>query len=249
MRDITAYAKNYIEQPFEEVLVHYRKKKILELINKYEHKRILEIGCGLDPFFNCFRDFEKLVILEPSTYFYENAKTILLNDKRLIPKVNIINNYLENCINELAEFNFDFILVSGLLHEIKNVSSFLKNLRLILTENTTIHVNVPNANSFHRILALEMGLINSVFKMSETNLRLEQQIVFDSHSLSELIIEHGYKIINSGSYFIKPFTHKQMAELKVSQIIDEKLLDGLFNMAKYMPELGAEIFIEFKIND
>ena len=50
-------------------------------------------------------------------------------------------------------------------------------------------------------------------------------------------------------YFIKPFTHKQMFEMLETKIIDEKVLEGLYGMTKYMPNLGSEIFIEFKLND
>ena len=35
----------------------------------------------------------------------------------------------------------------------------------------------------------------------------------------------------------------------MNKIIDENTLDGLYKMAKYLPDLGSEIFIEFKIND
>lgn len=57
----------------------------------------------------------------------------------------------------------------------------------------------------------------------------------------------GVSILDKGSYFIKLFSHKQMCELFKSGYIDENLLNGLENMIKYMPNLGAEIFINFKI--
>ena len=94
-----------------------------------------------------------------------------------------------------------------------------------------------------------MGLINSVFEMSDTNLKFQQQRVFDLALLSSLIVDHKFKIIDSGSYFIKPFTHQQMSEMMENNIIDLKVLDGFYKMIKYMPDLGSEIFIDFKIDD
>ena len=40
-----------------------------------------------------------------------------------------------------------------------------------------------------------------------------------------------------------------MYELIENKIIDDKILDGLYKMTKYIPNMGSEIFIEFKIND
>lgn len=249
MRNLDNYSKKYEAHPFEDLQVEYRKKNMLELLQNLKHKTILEVGCGLEPFFSCFDDFDKLIIVEPSVIFYENAKKIVENDLHLKSRVVLINEYIENVLAELSSFNFDIVLISGLLHEIQNGDLILENLRKILRPDTVVHANVPNANSFHRLLAFEMGLIDSVFQMSGTNIQLQQQNVYDLNSLSELVQKQGYKIISSGSYFVKPFTHKQMSEMIDNKIIDEKVLDGLFKMIKYMPGLGSEIYVNFILND
>lgn len=247
MRNIANYTENYIEQPFEDIQVAFRKKKVLELIKKQKHKTILEVGCGLDPFFNCYDNFDKLVIVEPSVNFYENATTTIKKNSKLVSRVVVINDYMESSISELQEYDFDFVIISCLLHEIENVSSFLDKLHYFIKKNTIVHIDVPNANSFHRVLAYEMGLIESVFEMSANNLLFQQQRVFDMASLSDLIIKHGFEIIDSGTYFLKPFTHEQMSQMLESKIIDEKVLNGFYRMTQYMPDLGSEIYIEFKI--
>jgi len=65
----------------------------------------------------------------------------------------------------------------------------------------------------------------------------------------ELLTSSGFQVLESGTYFIKPFSHKQMSELIESKIIDVKVLDGLYKMTGYMPDLGSEIYAEFKIHD
>ncbi|MCF8380675.1 MAG: class I SAM-dependent methyltransferase [Bacteroidales bacterium] len=249
MNDLIDYTDNYYKQPYENIEAAYRKRKVVELIERQKHNCILEVGCGLDPFFNYFKNFNKLVILEPSTPFYLNALDKISNDKNLSSTVIVLNEYFENSINQLKEFEFDYIIISCLLHEIENVALFFEKISCIVKENTIVHIDVPNAFSFHRVLALEMGLINSVFEMSENNIKFQQQKVYDLASLSNLVQQYNFKIINSGTYIIKPFTHKQMYELLEKKIIDSKVLDGFNRMIKYMPDLGAEIFIDFKIND
>jgi len=249
MRNLEDYTLNYYNQPFEDIQVLYRKRKVLELILKQSHRNVLEIGCGLDPLFNHFDDFEKLVIIEPSTVFFNNAVQIAAKGGLINKRVDIINGLLEDSVEQLQEYHFDFILVSCLLHEIEDTSLFLANLRQIARKDTIIHIDVPNAYSFHRVLALEMGLIGSVFEMSASNIKFQQQRVFDLESLVALITSAGFTVIDSGSFFVKPFRHKQMSGLIENGIIDIKVLDGLYNMVKYMPEMGSEIYAEFKIHD
>ncbi|MEI6821256.1 MAG: class I SAM-dependent methyltransferase [Bacteroidota bacterium] len=248
MRNLIDYTENYLKHPFENYQIFYRKKRIIELLNSIVHRNILEIGCGTDPFFKFYDDFNKLVIIEPSINFYENAIQEVIKNN-LNDRVVLINDFFENSVNRIQKPNFDIVIISCLLHEIEDLSIFLETLQCLIQPNTIIHIDVPNANSFHRILAFEMGIIDTIFELSNNNLRFQQQKVFDIETLSNIITNHKFKIINSGTYFIKPFTHKQMSDLIENEIINKTVLDGLYKMIKYMPNLGSELFIEFKIND
>lgn len=72
MRDINEYQVAYQASDFEPYMAYFRKKKILQIIGQYPHKKILEIGCGMDPFFN-YVDFDEYVFYEPANDFYNNA--------------------------------------------------------------------------------------------------------------------------------------------------------------------------------
>lgn len=119
----------------------------------------------------------------------------------------------------------------------------LNNILKVCSEKTVVHINVPNARSFHRILAKNMNIIKDVYEKSERNITLQQNTIFDMESLQKLLAENQFKIISQGSYFIKPFSHKQMLELINNKIIDEKVLDGLYSMVSDMPMLGSEIYM------
>ena len=126
----------------------------------------------------------------------------------------------------------------------------LKSIEEIADSQTVIHINVPNGNSFHRLLALESGIIQSATEFSNNNINLQQHNVFTMDTLISCIkdsLNHDIEILDKGSYWIKPFTHKQMAMMMNENIINEKILDGFEKMIKYMPELGSEIFVNFRI--
>jgi hypothetical protein len=106
---------------------------------------------------------------------------------------------------------------------------------------------VPNARSFHRLLALELGLIRSVTETSTLGARLQRVSELDRASLSTLVEQAGFRILRWSSYALKPFTHAQMEQLVAASWCPPGLIDGLDRMVKYMPELGSEMSIEVKL--
>lgn len=238
MRDIDRYTQEYVKHDFEEKQVFYRRRKLLDIISSYPHKRILEIGCGLEPLFQYVTGFEEYTVVEPSDLFFEQAVSLSENDSR----ITCIHDFFSKDLS-LPAGGYDFIICSCLLHELDNPKEIIEKVYEIADDETVFHINVPNARSLHRILALESGLLEDVHSVSERGECLQQFSVFDMDMLRNLTSEVGFKIIESGSYFVKPFTHKQMEELLENDIIDERVLEGFYNLIKWMPDYGSEIYV------
>lgn len=243
------YSKNYAnnEHDFENVMVVMRRKKILDILRKYNPKNILEIGCGMDSLFNYYTSYNHFTIVEPALKFFNKA----CEDAQNNLKITLINDFLENQVLDLQKEKFDFIICSSLLHEIKNPKEFLKQIHFLADEKCLIHINVPNSKSFHLIWAYKSGLIKQLGKLSDTAKTLQQNTTFDLDSLIDMIKDSGdryMKILNKGSYFIKPFNHAKMSQCLKENILNDELLDGLYSMVEYMPEMGAEIYVNYKIS-
>lgn len=243
-RDLLDYQKQYSKQPYEKYQVAFRKRKIKEVLAKYNHKKLLEVGCGLESIFLEVDTYEQLTIIEPAKMFYEKALYDSNQAKNKNIKVN--RTFLEDNGIELKRENFNFILVSSLLHEIPDQDLFLRTLYNISKDDTVIHINVPNAHSFHRLLAVEMGLIKSEFEKSDSNIKFQQQQVFNIENLKNLVRTNNFEVIDSGSYSFKPFTHSQMQNMIDISSITEEMLDGFYKMEKYLPEIGSEIYVNIK---
>ena len=73
MRDIEDYSKKYIIPGFEKYKVIYRRRQLLEVIERYKPEKVLEIGCGKEPLFLYASDIH-FTVVEPSDDFYENLR-------------------------------------------------------------------------------------------------------------------------------------------------------------------------------
>lgn len=239
MRDINKYAEDYAQKDFESYQVKYRRKMVLEQIAKYNPRKVLEIGCGMEPLFLYVGNVE-FTIVEPSVKFCENAQA-QLGDRG---NARIYNDFFENV--SLDE-QYDMVICSSLLHELEQPEVLVAKIAECCACETIVHFNVPNANSMHRILAMESGYMQTADVMSERNILLQQHSVYTKEKLEELLIKSGMVILESGTYFVKPFTHAQMMSLLEAGIVEEKVLDGFYNIAKYMPELGSEIYVNCRV--
>ncbi len=244
MYDQNEYQLKYQNLTFEDKLRKYRMEYIVDYLKTIKSDKILEIGCGNDAIFLCYDNFEVMDIVEPGDHFYEFTKNKIGNDQR----ISIHNCFIEEA--KLALKNeYDVIVIGGFLHEIDNPEEVLSVIKKIAKPETIVITYVPNANSFHRLLALESGLIKSNYEFSENDIFFGRRNVFNLESIGSLFLNSGFIIIKKDTYFIKPFTHEQMNALMGLSFFTEEILAGFFKMTKYMPDMGCEIFLAATIMD
>ncbi|MDO5056413.1 MAG: methyltransferase domain-containing protein [Lautropia sp.] len=240
-RDMARYEKAYAESSFEPVQARMRKQVVLEQLRLWQPASVLEVGCGADPLFNHYRQFARMVVVEPGRGFSEIAREQAAGS----PRIHIIEDFLENAIESgaLTGEHFDCVIVSGLLHELHDPGQLLRVLHRVVGADCRLHVNVPNARSLHRLLAFEMGIVNDIHEISGRQESLQQNHTFDIKSLKALCVASGYRVIEEGSFFVKPFTHAQMYLLSEIGLLDERMLTGLMRLEKHLPGMGSEIFV------
>lgn len=247
MRDIQDYTDKYIDEPFEDTMVTIRKRIVISQCNQYVHRNILEIGCGTNPFFLDFHDYDQMVIVEPGAAFAERAEKLAAKEKK---PIQIIPGFLEEAVEAVkaSGIAFDFVILSSVLHELDEPQKMLRAIGSLCNQRTVVHINVPNATSLHRLIAIEAGMIEDVHAKSTQMKTMQRRRVYDMESLKQEIMDADFTTLDSGTYFIKPFTHAQMQRCLDEGIIDEKVLMGLEKLTKYIPAFGAGIYVNAKCN-
>lgn len=115
--------------------------------------------------------------------------------------------------------------------------------RKLCNTSGVLHVNVPNARSLHRLLAVSMGLIPEPGAPSETQRRMQQRAAtYDAASLRADLMAAGFEVVQQGSLLVKPFTHAQMQSLLDSGFMTSAMLDGFDKLVNELPDLGSEIW-------
>ena len=247
MRDLQDYTEKYVNKAFEDTMVKIRKKIVTENCSKYPHENIVEIGCGMSPLFVDFEDFGQMIIVEPGDFFASNARQ-LAEERRMSDRVTIIHDFAENVdwnvVNKPR--NIDIVLVSSLLHEVDDPQKLLVQIKKLCSKDTIVHINVPNAKSLHRLIAVSAGMIADEHDRSKEQIIMQSSRTYDMGLLQEEIAKAGFYAVDEGSYFLKPFTHQQMKDCIDNGIIDAAVMKGLERVIRFFPNSGAEIYVNMK---
>lgn len=243
-RNIEDYYRQYMKgYGFEKVMVAYRRKLVIERICKFGPSTIVEVGCGSELLYQYYlqqnEPVEKWIIVEPAADF-----AALAHDS-MLPNLYVIESTLEQAVEQIAESVGkapDMIVCSGLLHEVIDAQLLMSQIASLMDSKTLLHVNVPNARSMHRRLALAMGLIDDLKQLGIRNNALQQHRVYDFDLLKIELENVGLCITETGGYFVKPFTHEQMDA--ITEVANERVIEGLYQLGRMYPEWGSEIFCE-----
>ena len=74
-----------------------------------------------------------------------------------------------------------------------NPDKVLQAIRKVCSEKTVIYSHVPNAKSFHQLLAYEMGIIDSIYKKSGQDELFKRQNVYDIETFNELLTRNKFQ--------------------------------------------------------
>ena len=229
---------------FESVCSRARQRRNLEFLAATRPRRILEVGCGsmilADMAKGLSLDFENWTVVEPEPDFVTAARAATGADGRF----KVVPGYLEashDILRALAPDGFDAVLIAGLLHETATPAVLLTAAVDLTSPGGQVLASVPNARSFHRLLAVEAGLIPSPQTLSPRDLTLGHPVVFDATGLKALMAGAGLIDLTLDGYLFKPFTSAQM-ELLLGAA-EHDLTDGLIGLGRLFPDQAAEICV------
>jgi SAM-dependent methyltransferase len=245
-RDLQRYAQDYDATYEVEVhLVRARRRRALETVGATPDPVVIEIGCGRESAIVDAPPVRAWHVVEPSPAFALRARA--LADR--FPGLRVHQQTLEQGAIALRDVRPDVVLVSALLHEVADDERFLSALRVLCGPHTRVHIDVPNALSLHRQMAVAMGLLATPYAETTRARVLQQHRTYDIAQLQRTLTRHGFAIERTGSYYLKPFSHAQLADALRAGIITDAYLRACDDLSAVAPALGAEIFAVARLSE
>jgi 2-polyprenyl-3-methyl-5-hydroxy-6-metoxy-1,4-benzoquinol methylase len=172
-------------------------------------------------------DFKEIHLIE--------ASKSLIDQIPDYPNTKKYNCYFEEFESDIS---VDTIVMSHVLEHLEKPVEILSKFRKFLKDNGVFLISVPNAKSIHRLVAVEMGLLSSIYSLNERDIALGHYRVYDIDSLTEDCTNAGFEVVSKGGVFLKPLSNGQIEKEWTSEMV------SAFNsVGRKLPEYCAEIFV------
>ena len=223
--DLNAYQGAYTEQfPYhrdEEALLAAYARKIVEQLQGQRALRVLSLGIGGQRVSQAIRD--RLDVTD--YHILEGSADIIARYRAETSPpthVTIHHTYFEQ-----AHFDqpFDAIEMGFVLEHVDDPGLILRRFRAFLKPTGVLFAAVPNARSLHRLLGHSAGLLTDLYALSQYDRQLGHKRYFDGDSISRLVEDSGYAILDKVGLVLKPLTTSQLQQLSLAPGIENALID------------------------
>jgi 2-polyprenyl-3-methyl-5-hydroxy-6-metoxy-1,4-benzoquinol methylase len=138
---------------------------------------------------------------------------------------------------------FDLLVMHHILEHVDAPVPLLGRLRQFLKPGGLFALTVPNAHALSRQLAVSMGLLPSLYALTENDRHHGHQRVYDWSLLEADIEAAGYAIVARHGLALKLFADFQNEQAVAAGIIGDHQLRGLWPLADTYRDVAGAIMI------
>jgi 2-polyprenyl-3-methyl-5-hydroxy-6-metoxy-1,4-benzoquinol methylase len=198
------------------------------------HQSGLEVGCsdGLMTAMLAQR-LGRLDVVEATTAFLQEAQ------KRDLPNVSFHHTLIEDY---QPKQQYDRIFLTWILTHIIDPQRVLASLRAMLASDGLLLVAVPNARVLSRQLALHMGLIPDLYKLTENDRNHGHLRAYDRPKLNRELEAAGFETIAQGGIMLKILADFQLDQMYENGMLEQAHIEGFYQLGCEYPDLASAIY-------
>ena len=212
-----------IESEFDKKLVEYRFQTLKPLLHG---DTCLEMGPGSGAMTTSLsNEFKRLDIVEGSKELLDEIPD-LENSRKFC---SLFEDFTPDC-------TYDSIIIEHVIEHVDNPQSLLKSAKNWLSPDGKIFVGVPNADSLHRQVAVEMGILEHTTELNQRDLDFGHRRVYTKQALIDEIQSAGLEVYDFKGVFLKPLSNGQ-----IDKDWTPEMWEGFFKLGNNFPDICAEI--------
>ncbi|MEP6755486.1 MAG: class I SAM-dependent methyltransferase [Chthonomonadales bacterium] len=204
----------------------YRSRTIVEYTRG---PRILELGCA-----------DGMVTAELSEKFVgveamDASEELIAKARLRAPKAKFHAALFEEF---QPEEKYDTLILGHVLEHVENPVAILLTVSKWLAPSGRMIITVPNGESIHRRIGVEMGMLEFPTQLNDDDIRIGHRRVFTIQTLRTVILSAGLNIMKEEGILVKPLSNRQMLDWS------ESLFEAYYMLAKKLPaEYGGELCV------
>lgn len=232
-RNFDAEAAALPVRRFDEIMHGYMMRTFEPYIRG---ERALELGCFHGAVTETLSHvFPRLVVVDASEDCIEATRL-------RVPTASYICGRFED-VRDGNLGDFDAIFLLHALEHCDDPVLVLERCREWLAPAGRLFVAVPNGYAASRQIAVHMGLLGRPLEVTVIEAAHGHRRTYTGAGLESHARQAGLRIIDSGGILFKALSGAQMDKALTAGVIDQKYLDGCYELGKQLPEFCASVYV------
>lgn len=177
-----------------------------------------------------------LDVVEGNRTFFEAGQ------KNALPNTTLYHDLFETFLPSRTEGMYDAIFIIYVLEHVQDPVALLGMARRLLSPSGHLFIVVPNAHALSRQLALRMGIIPSLYALTEHDLNHGHRRVYDRSTLVKDLESAHLCIAEQGGIMVKILADFQLDALIEQDILGPEQIDGLYKLGFDYPDLCGSLY-------
>ena len=197
--------------------------------------RFLELGVGDGVTIRHLSPHFTYEIVEGASMLVDTAKRLSSESKR---DFRVHHSWFEEF---QPDEQFDFVYASHVLEHVERPIDLLQRMKTWLKPSGELIVIVPNSESIHRRVGVELGVQAKLESLSPRDLKVGHLRVYSLETLKQDMLAGGFEPVFERGFFVKPLANSQLTHLSgqivkalcsVSDSMDARMCANLCIVAK-----------------
>ena len=191
------------------------------ILPRVKGPRVLEMGYG-DGLWtsHIINSLGSSSVLDKSSRLLEQA--ILKHGDRISTHNFSFEDFIPNSL-------YDTVLATYVLEHVKDPVRVLKAIKSWIASDGRLIISVPNANSYHRQLAVHMGLQKRTTDLGPSDIAGGHRRVYTKQTLQRDVVEAGFQVSEQLGFIFKPLPQGMIADLP------DDVLAGMISLGREIP--------------
>lgn len=199
--------------------------------NPEQRENALELGPGKGLNLDILTDlFENVDFIEGSETSYEKNKKLY--------KIRNAHHALFEDFDKFGTADYNLIVAGHVLEHVDDIDSFLNKVYASLKPKGYALFSVPNASSLHRQIGVQMGVLETPYSLSETDIKVGHKRVFDLKSLRYVLSKKGLATVDSDGYLLKTMSNAQ-----IDKVCDWEACRAMVKAGVGKQDIAADIWV------
>lgn len=176
-------------------------------------------------------DFKHLIVVDGASDLLD-----LIPDYSNVEKIHCLFE------NFKPDKKFETIIMEHILEHVEDPVRLIATAREWLAPGGNMILGVPNGQSFHRLAAVKMRLLDNPCQLNGRDIKLGHRRVYTPGTFRQDIHAAGMNIVEIGGVFLKPLSNQQ-----IQDSWSDEMINAFYELGKDFAEFCAEIFAVCKL--